>query len=77
MGGDDSNKKSPMNTEVITIGNQRAIYLQNFRVPSDSLHRPEDALLQREQRGSVQEQQNKFHYSAAKRHPIEFTFRER
>jgi hypothetical protein len=62
-------------TKVITIGTERAIYLQTCRVASDALHRPEDAHLQKVQRTFVQEQQNKFHLSSPKRHSIEQTFR--
>jgi hypothetical protein len=74
-GGDVQVDRGIIVTNVITIGKQRTIHLQNCRIPSEAPYRPEDQHLQKVQYSFVQDQQNKSHLSPTKRHLIEQTFR--
>ena len=64
-------------TNLITIGKDKKIQLQNVRTPALALHRSEDKHLQQVQHTFVTNQQQRAHLSPAKKHPVEQLLRGR
>ena len=64
-------------TNLMTIGVDKKIQLQNVRTPALALHRSEDRNLQQVQHTFVGKQQQLAHLSPAKKHPVEQLLRGR